>query len=116
MFIFYFLGVGLPWRLIFCQFWLCEEAQCVYLRCHLGSPETFFFLIKMQQVQGLTSSEAYEYQGMTVKHQGHIASKWLSWNSKSGSHTLEFYDASSMESLIHLLIYSCIQYVITEGI
>ena len=21
-----------------CQFWLCEEAQCVYLRCHLGSP------------------------------------------------------------------------------
>ena len=22
---------------IFCQFWLCEEAQCVYLRHHLGS-------------------------------------------------------------------------------
>ena len=21
----------------FCQFWLCEEAQCVYLRRHLGS-------------------------------------------------------------------------------
>ena len=38
MFIFYFLGVGLPCRLIFCQFWLCEEAQCVYLRRHLGSP------------------------------------------------------------------------------
>ena len=37
MFIFYLLGVGLPCRLIFCQFWLCEEAQCVYLRCHLGS-------------------------------------------------------------------------------
>ena len=37
MFIFYFLGVGLPCRLIFCQFWLCEEAQCVYLRRHLGS-------------------------------------------------------------------------------
>ena len=32
MFIFYFLGVGLPCRLIFCQFWLCEE-QCVYLSC-----------------------------------------------------------------------------------
>ena len=31
MFIFYFLGVGLPCCSIFCQFWLCEEAQCVYL-------------------------------------------------------------------------------------
>ena len=37
-FIFYFLGVGLPCRSIFCQFWLCEEAQCVHLRRHLGSP------------------------------------------------------------------------------
>ena len=26
-----------PCRSIFCQFWLCEEAQCVYLRRHLGS-------------------------------------------------------------------------------
>ena len=34
----YLLGVGLPCRSIFCQFWLCEEAQCVYLCCHLGSP------------------------------------------------------------------------------
>ena len=41
MFIFYLLGVALPCRLIFCQFWLCEEAQCVYLRRHLGSPEIF---------------------------------------------------------------------------
>ena len=37
MFIFYFLGVGRPRRSIFRQFWLCEEAQCVYLRRHLGS-------------------------------------------------------------------------------
>ena len=37
MFLFYLLGVGLPCRLIFCQFWLCEEAQCVYLCRHLGS-------------------------------------------------------------------------------
>ena len=37
MFIFYFLGVGPPCRSILYQFWLCEEAQCVYLRCHLGS-------------------------------------------------------------------------------
>ena len=29
----------------FCQFWLCEEAQCVYLRRHLGSPQ---FLLKGQ--------------------------------------------------------------------
>ena len=38
MFLFYLFGVGFPCRLIFCQFWLCEEAQCVYLRRHLGSP------------------------------------------------------------------------------
>ena len=38
MFLFYLLGVGLPCRSIFCQLWLCEEAQCVYLRRHLGSP------------------------------------------------------------------------------
>ena len=37
-FLFYLLGVGLPCCLIFCQFWLCEEAQCVYLCHHLGSP------------------------------------------------------------------------------
>ena len=40
MFLFYLLGVGLPCLLIFCQFWLCEEAQCVYLRRHLGSPSS----------------------------------------------------------------------------
>ena len=38
MFLFYLLGVGLPCCSIFCQFWLCEEAQCAYLRHHLGSP------------------------------------------------------------------------------
>ena len=37
MFLFYLLGVGLPCPSIFCQFWLCEEAKCVYLRRHLGS-------------------------------------------------------------------------------
>ena len=41
MFLFYLLGVGLPCRSIFCQFWLWEKAQCVYLRCHLGSPLLF---------------------------------------------------------------------------
>ena len=30
MFLFYLLGVGLTCHSIFCQFWLCEEAQCVY--------------------------------------------------------------------------------------
>ena len=41
MFLFYLLGVGLPCHLIFCQFWLCEEAQCVYLRRHLGSQSKY---------------------------------------------------------------------------
>ena len=39
VFIFYFLGVSPPCCSILCQFWLCEEAQCVYLRRHLGSPQ-----------------------------------------------------------------------------
>ena len=38
-FFFYLFGVGLPCPSICCQFWLCEEAQCVYLRHHLGSPD-----------------------------------------------------------------------------
>ena len=37
MIIFCFLGVSPPFCSILCQFWLCEEAQCVYLRRHLGS-------------------------------------------------------------------------------
>ena len=42
-FFFISMVVGLPYSLIFCQFWLCEEAQCVYLCRHLGSqiPSTF---------------------------------------------------------------------------
>ena len=40
---FYVLGVRLPCRSILCQFWLCQEAQCVYLRLHLGSPGVFIF-------------------------------------------------------------------------
>ena len=44
MFLFYLLGVGLLCHSIFCQFWLCEEAQCVYLRRHLGSPVFLYFI------------------------------------------------------------------------
>ena len=53
-FFFISLGVGLPYSLIFCQFWLffvfklllsffwlCKEAQCLYL--HLGMISLFFF-------------------------------------------------------------------------
>ena len=36
-FFFISLVVGLPCCSIFCRFWLCEEAQCVYLRLHFGS-------------------------------------------------------------------------------
>ena len=43
---FYLLGVRLPYRSIFCQFWLCEEVQCVYLRHHLGSPDSFHKILK----------------------------------------------------------------------
>ena len=45
MFLFYLLGVGLPCHSIFCQFWLCEEAQCVYLRSHVGSPALYLITL-----------------------------------------------------------------------
>ena len=45
MFLFYLLSVGLPCHSIFCQFWLCEEAQCVYLHRHLGSPISLFLIV-----------------------------------------------------------------------
>ena len=43
-FFFISLVVGLPCCLIFCQFWLCKEVQCVYLLRHLGSPPIYSFL------------------------------------------------------------------------
>ena len=55
-FFFISLVVGLPYSLIFCQFWLffvfkllsffwfCEEAQCVYLCPHLGRKSDVTFL------------------------------------------------------------------------
>ena len=54
MFLFYLLGVGLPCCSIFCEFWLCEEAQCVYLRHHLGSP---YFSRFLRLICPLTSRE-----------------------------------------------------------
>ena len=53
------LVVGLPYSTIFCQFWLifvfkllssfwlCEEAQCVYLCLHLGQKFPLFFAFKL---------------------------------------------------------------------
>ena len=61
-FFFISLVAGLPYSLIFCHFWLffvfklllsffwlCEEAQCVYLCRHLGSP-LFCFLRNFHSV------------------------------------------------------------------
>ena len=56
-FFFYLLGVGLPCPLIFCQFWLCEEVQCVYLCHHLGSP-TILKELKTTLCSGTWISEA----------------------------------------------------------
>ena len=55
-FLFISLVVGLPYSSVFCQFWLffvfkllsffwlCEEAQCVYLCLHISwNPDSFFF-------------------------------------------------------------------------
>ena len=62
MFILYFLGVGPPCPLIFCQFWLCEEAQCVYLRRHLGSPLSILITIVLHSASGiLVSSISFNF-------------------------------------------------------
>ena len=58
-FFFISLVVGLPYSLIFCQFWLsfvfklllsffwlCKEAQCVYLCLHLGWKSQMYLLNK----------------------------------------------------------------------
>ena len=60
-FFFIFLVVGLPCSSIFCQFWLvfvfklllsffwlCEEAQCVYLCLHLGQKPTLNIFLKAE--------------------------------------------------------------------
>ena len=57
-FFFISLVVGLPYSLTFCQFslffifilllsffWLCEEAQCVYLHLHLGQNSKFMNIL-----------------------------------------------------------------------
>ena len=46
-FFFIYLVSGLPCRSIFCQFWLYEEMQCVYLRRHLGSPLFYPLLLSL---------------------------------------------------------------------
>ena len=51
MFLFYLLGVGLPCHSTFCQFWLWEEAQCVYLRRHLGSQSWLFLICALTEDQ-----------------------------------------------------------------
>ena len=45
-FFFIYLVLGLPCCWIFCQFWLCEEAQCVYLCRDLGALLVLFLFFK----------------------------------------------------------------------
>ena len=47
MFLFYLLGVGLPCHSIFCQFWLCKEAQC------LPTPPSWFSILIYQIFMGI---------------------------------------------------------------
>ena len=66
MVIFYFLGVGPPCCSILCQFWLCEEAQCVYLRRHLGSPT--LDLIILRCLKNLVWSKCTVFMKSTVEY------------------------------------------------
>ena len=75
MFIFYFLGVGFPCHSIFCQFWLCEDAQCVYLCRHLGCPSKVLSTkieIKMKKPEAVRW-EKLEGQGDVPKPNQFIA-------------------------------------------
>ena len=71
MFIFCFLGVGLPWCSIFCQFWLCEEAQCVYLRRHLGSLFPEFFTIA-ENIRSMEHGSQKLVEGLRNVVGGHL--------------------------------------------
>ena len=53
-----------PCRLIFCQFWLWEEAQCVYLCRQLGSPI-------FQLLSPLSNPLSHTSQGYTLKFKRH---------------------------------------------
>ena len=82
------LVVGLPYSSIFCQFWLffvfklllsffwlCEEAQCVYLRLHLGqSLSCFFFFFR--------AVNAHPFLSTYTAWNSHSKAKpkvWLRW-------------------------------------
>ena len=43
--IFYQFWLFFVFKLLLSFFWLCEEAQCVYLHLHLGQKQQRFFLI-----------------------------------------------------------------------
>ena len=88
MFIFYLLGVGLPCRSIFCQFCLCEEAQCVYLSRHLGSLK---ITSKLKLVLSVSAGQAHRRKyilcntAMTPVQGGHqnLRTPWnsqISWD------------------------------------
>ena len=71
-FFFISLVVGLPYSLIFCQFWvffflivlsffwLCKEAQCVYLRLHLGQNLILLNLFQNIHEEGRPPNSFYE--------------------------------------------------------
>ena len=54
-FFFYLFGVGLPCHLIFCQFWLCEEARSVstYASILAGTPELSLWACRYNSSPGV---------------------------------------------------------------
>ena len=101
MFIFYFLGVGPPCCLILCQFWLCEEAQCVYLRRHLSCG----FCNKLPQTRWLETTKTYSFTVLEA------ASPKL--RSQQGCPSSRCSREDSIPCLFHLLV-SC-QYSLAYG-
>ena len=62
-------GARYEWQnILFCgaALWLTQVLASATSPVHALDAEIYYFLIKMQQVQGLTSLEAYKYRGVTV--------------------------------------------------
>ena len=77
-FFFISLVVGLPYSSIFCQFWLCfvfkllsffwlcEEAQCVYLRLHLGRKPLLILFFNVFKAIHFSRSRFYRTQQFSI--------------------------------------------------
>ena len=102
MFLFYLLGVGLPCHSIFCQFCLCEEAQCVYLRRHLGSLSLSFLKLSSIPLCKVTQVFLFTYLLMGTWAILPIATAWMDLESIMPSEIIQ-----SEKDKYHMILLIC---------